>query len=156
MIRRWSLKKKLQGVIMLTVAAALLLASSALMAWEVAAARRSMRTQAEILAGMIAENCTAALVFEDRAAAGELLRGLDAHPAVVSAVIYAASGNRFASYLRPGKESIGEPVPLRESSDFEEGRLVVARRIILGDQNLGWIRIESDLQEMNPRSQIER
>ncbi len=151
MISHWSLKKKLQAVIMLTVAAALLVACSALMAWLFAAARGSVRSQAEILAGMVAENCTATLVFEDRAAAAELLRGLEAQPSVVSASIYSASGNRFASYLRPGTESSDEAIPEREGSEFRNGRLIVARQIILGDQYLGWIRLEWDLHEMNSR-----
>ena len=82
MIRRLSLKKKLQAVIMLTVAAALLLACSALMTYDVASARSAMRSEAEILAGMVVENCTAALTFEDIGSANQLLRGLNAQPAV--------------------------------------------------------------------------
>jgi two-component system, sensor histidine kinase len=150
MIRRLSLKKKLQAVIMVTVAAALLLACSALMAYDVHSARSAVRSEAEILAGMIAENSTAALTFDDAGSANELLRGLHTQPAVLSAEIYTASGNLFASYRRLGEEGSGEP-PAEEGSAFRDGRLVVARRVDLQDQRLGWVRIDLDLRQMNER-----
>ena len=150
MIRRLSLKKKLQAVIMLTVAAALLLACSALMTYDVASARSAMRSEAEILAGMVVENCTAALTFEDIGSANQLLRGLNAQPAVESAQIYTASGSLFASFSRRGEEEAEEP-PAEEGSLFQDSRLVVTRRVDLQGQNLGWVRIELDLRPMNER-----
>ncbi len=150
MIRRLSLKKKLQAVIMLTVAAALLLACSALMTYDVASARSAMRSEAEILAGMVVENCTAALTFEDIGSANQLLRGLNAQPAVESAQIYTASGSLFASFSRRGEEEAEEP-PAEEGSLFRDSRLVVTRRVDLQGQNLGWVRIELDLRPMNER-----
>ncbi len=149
MIRRLSLKKKLQAVIMLTVAAALLVACSVLLAWEVVTVRNSARTEAQVLAGMISENCAAALVFEDANAAVELLQGLTTQPSVASAEIYTPSGQHFASYLRRGETDGDEAPPHAEGAAFVGGRLIVARRILLRDQFLGWIRLELDLQDMD-------
>jgi signal transduction histidine kinase/CheY-like chemotaxis protein len=151
MIRRLSLKNKLQAVIMTTVAVALLVACSALLAWEWITVRHAVQTESKILAEMIAENCTAALVFDDHEAAAELLRTLDSQVAVIAATIYTSSGQPFASYVRPGEaESAGAP-PRQEGSDFHNGRLITVRRVAFRDQDLGWIRMESNLQEVHGR-----
>jgi two-component system, sensor histidine kinase len=154
MIRHLSLAKKLQAVIMLTVAAALLVACSALAAWEIGSSRSALRTRAEVLAGMIAENCTAALIFDDRIAALDLLRVLGARPDVISADIFTPSGEVFAQYLRPDEPASNEPAPVRESSEFRNGKLVVAHRIVLRDQVLGWIRIGCDPGEVMARLKL--
>ncbi len=154
MIPRLTLAKKLQGVIMLTVASALLVACSALALWEIASTRRSVRTEAETLAGMIAENSTAPLIFDDHVAALDLLRVLETRPDVVSADIFTTSGTVFAQYLRPDEPDSGEPAPVRDSSEFRNGRLVVARRIVLRGQFLGWIRIGSDPREVMTRLKL--
>src|ERR1700693_6036374 len=92
-----SMKQKLQGIIMLTVATALVVACSALLAHEVVTVRGSMKSRLQLLAGMIAANSTAALSFHDGAGAGELLQGLRAQPAVIAAALYSGQREVFAS-----------------------------------------------------------
>jgi two-component system, sensor histidine kinase len=154
MMRRLSLKKKLQAVIMLTVAAALLVACSVLLAWEVVTVRNSVRTETQVLAGMISENCSAALVFEDASAAIDLLQGLMTQPSVISSEIYTASGHAFASYFRSSEEPRDGPPPRAEIGIFTGDRLIVTRRILLHGQFLGWIRVEVDLHDMNRRIRL--
>jgi hypothetical protein len=71
-----SIKQKLQGIIMLTVATALAVACGALLADEVVTVRDAMKSRLQLLAGMIAANSTAALSFHDAGSAAELLQGL--------------------------------------------------------------------------------
>src|SRR5471030_556418 len=98
--RKLSVKRKLQAIIMSTVIAALLLSCGALLVSQAVGLRGSMKANLQILARMIAENSTAALSFEDQPAARELLRSLDAQPAVRAAGIYSADGKLFARDVR--------------------------------------------------------
>jgi two-component system, sensor histidine kinase len=150
--RKLSVKWKLQAIIMSTVIAALLLSSGVLLAYEAVGLRNSMRADLRILARMLAENSTAALSFEDPAAAQELLRSLDAQPAVRLAAIYSADGRMFARYVRPDAKY--EVVPLTAGavrSVFENGHLIVVQSVVLGGQSLGSVYLLSDLAEMHSR-----
>jgi hypothetical protein len=74
LLRNLSIKHKLQAITMSTVAAALLLASAALLASQTIGLRNSMKAGLQMLAGMIGENSTAALSFGDTISARELLQ----------------------------------------------------------------------------------
>ena len=100
--RKLSIQRKLQAIIMLTVAAALLLVSGVLLTSTFLGMRSAMRGELELLARMIGQNSTAALSFNDPQAARELLQGLKTQPAVVSAFLYAADHQVFAGYFRSG------------------------------------------------------
>ncbi len=145
-----SIKRKLQGIIMLTVAAALVVACGALLAHEVVTVRRSMKSRLELLAGMIAANSTAALSFHDGGSAGELLQGLRAQPAVISAALYSGKREVFASYLRA--DALWAELPSSVRADgcvFEADRLVVFRSVVLEGQVLGTVFLASDLEELH-------
>jgi signal transduction histidine kinase/CheY-like chemotaxis protein len=148
----FSIKQKLQAIIMLTVAAALVVASSALLANEVVTVREAMKSRLELLAGMLAANSTAALSFRDGGGAGELLQGLRAQPAVIAAALYSGQREVFASYLRPG--ALRADLPSSVGADgcvFESGRLVVFRSVVLEGQVLGTVFLASDLEELHAR-----
>ena len=149
--RNLSIKRKLQGIIMSTVVAALLLASAAHLVSETIGLRTSMKARLQMLAGMLGENSTAALSFGDTISAHELLQGLKAQPSVMAAAIYSADGSVFASYVRA---SGSENVPARagrERISFENGRLIVVQPVVLERQALGRVYISSDLAEMHDR-----
>ena len=150
LLRKLSLKRKLQAIIMLTVAAALVLACGAILTYDIAGLRSSMRSDFELLAEMVGENSTAALSFSDQRSARELLQGLKAQPAVVGACLYSSDGKLFASYVRPDASRNFTPArPGRDRSAFENGRLVVVHSVALDGQPLGVVYLESDLREMN-------
>ena len=144
------MKHKLQAIIMLTVATALVVACGALLAYEVIAVRGSMKSRLELLAGMIAANSTAALSFHDGGSAGELLQSLRAQPAVVAAGLYSERQGVFASYLRTGASPRELPAGVRaDQCVFEGGRLVVFRAVVLEGQVLGTVFLASDLEELH-------
>jgi signal transduction histidine kinase/ActR/RegA family two-component response regulator len=147
--RKVSVKQKLRAIIMLTVAAALLLACGALLSEEVARTRASLKRQMEILAQGIAINSTAALSFDDPTSLRELLQGLQAQPSIVAACVYSADGGAFATYVRPDvKEAFTPPRPRRDESSFSSGRLRVFHTVIFNGHALGTVYLESDLREV--------
>jgi len=154
--RKFSVKRKLQAIIMSTVIAALLLSCGALLVSQAVGLRGSMKANLQILARMIAENSTAALSFEDRPAARELLRSLDAQPAVRAAGIYSADGKLFARDLRQrtGGGSGDFAVPPSAGAErcvFENGHLIVVQSVVLDGRPLGSVYLLSDLAEMRSR-----
>jgi signal transduction histidine kinase/ActR/RegA family two-component response regulator len=147
--RKVSVKQKLRAIIMLTVAAALLLACGALLSEEVARTRASIKRHMELLAQGIGINSTAALSFDDATSLRELLQGLQAQPAIVAACLYSADGRAFATYVRPDmKGAFTPPQPRRDESSFSSGRLRVFHTVTFNHQALGTLYLESDLREV--------
>jgi signal transduction histidine kinase/ActR/RegA family two-component response regulator len=148
-----SIKQKLQGIIMLTVATALAVACGALLADEVVTVRDAMKSRLQLLAGMIAANSTAALSFHDAGSAAELLQGLRAQPAVIAAALYSGDREVFASYQRPGTGPAELPSHVRaDQCVFETGRLVAFRSVVLEGQVVGTVFLVSDLEELHART----
>jgi signal transduction histidine kinase/CheY-like chemotaxis protein len=134
---------------MLTVGAALVIVSSALVIGGYLATREAMRAQLDLLADMIADNSSAALSLEDPAAATELLHGLKMQPAIMSAVLYSAEGRVFASYFRPGMDETSiPPAPAPHPARASGRRLTVVSPVSYGGQTLGWVLLESDLSRL--------
>lgn len=134
-----SIKRKLQLVITLTAGAALIAACSALLAYDRASLRRGMINDLSILAGIVGENSTAALTFNDAKAAEETLKGLRAKPHLVAACIYGADGKPFAVFRRTGEAGFEPPAPQSEGSAFGDNRLVVFHAITFGGQPIGTV-----------------
>jgi signal transduction histidine kinase/DNA-binding response OmpR family regulator len=149
-MRGFSIGQKLQAIIMLTVGVALLLACCALLWREISHLRHSMRTAVLILAEMVAENSTAALSFDDRAGANEVLQGLKAQPFITAACIYSADGQPFSSYVRGGARRHFPPLAKTpDKVSFEGDHLIVVHSVVMDGKALGVVYLESDLAEMH-------
>jgi len=151
-IRDLSIKLKLQGIIMLTVTAVLLLVCVVLLtAWTIAT-RLHIQSGLEVLARVTAQNSAAALTFGDRESANDLLLGLNIQPALVGGFLYTADGSVFATYVRPDAGDMGAPpaaaVP---GARFDADRVVVFEPVVSNDQRLGSICLISDLRELRER-----
>ena len=154
---RWlgqlSIKQKLQGIIMLTVATALAVACGALLADEAVTVREAMKSRLQLLAETIAVNSTATLSFHDAGSARELLQGLRAQPAVIVAALYSGDREAIASYVRSGTVRAELPAHvLADQCEFEGDRLVVFRSVVLEGQVLGTVYLASDLEELHTRT----
>jgi signal transduction histidine kinase/DNA-binding response OmpR family regulator len=147
-----SLKRKLQVIIMVTVGAALVLACATFLAYDLIAFKRSMQRDLETLAEILGSNSTAALTFGDRSVARELLSGLKAKQHILTAGIYSADGTSFTFYRRAGvSPQFVAPPAERDGSRFTSDRLILFHRIMLYDQPVGTIYLESDLEEIHAR-----
>jgi signal transduction histidine kinase/CheY-like chemotaxis protein len=150
--RNFSIERKLQLIIMLTVGIALAVACFTILSYDEFFFRDSMRNDLEILAEIFGANSTAALSFGDEKAATEMLSGLKARRSILAAVLYTADGQVFAEYRRETESnSFTPPRPRPAASWFEDGRLKLFRSIHLGSQTIGAIYVESDLEEVQAR-----
>src|SRR5579871_1189688 len=149
--RNLAVRHKLRLIIMLTVAVALVLACTAMVAYDQIVAGRDLQNDLAALAEIVGSNSTAAVTFGDQRAAEELLSGLKAKQHIIAATIYSEGGKPFAAYRRPGAGSRFAPALRFEGSWFDGDRLVVYRTIVLNQQPVGIIYLESDLGELHTR-----
>jgi signal transduction histidine kinase/ActR/RegA family two-component response regulator len=152
LLRRLSIQGKLQAIIMVPATAALVLACSGLLAYDIADARSNLKTSMDLLAGTIAESSTAALAFDDSKAAASLLAGLKSQPAIVRTAIYTSQWAVLASYARPHVPP-RQPKGLGEyRASFEDGILAIHRPVLLDGQFVGAIYLEASLRDVRTRA----
>jgi two-component system, sensor histidine kinase and response regulator len=150
--RNPTIEVKLRLIIMLTVGAALTLACLAILTYDRWAFHISMQRDLAILADIVGSNSTAAITFGDQKSAADLLAGLKANPHIRGARISSDSGKKFASYSRDRVAEGCSALDLSlDQSWFQGDRLILTKRIILHNQFLGTICLESDLGEMHSR-----
>jgi len=151
-IHRRSIKSKLRLIIMLTVGASLVLAILAAVGYDYLSYRNLLKTNLSILAEIVGENSTAALSFNDRKSANEILAGLRGQPHVVAAGIYSADGKLFAQYHRREAPILSPPAIVQNDAiSFGQDRLHLFHTIRLAGQPIGALYLESDLQEIHGR-----
>ncbi len=147
-----SIQRKLRLMVMLTSGAALLLACAAIVTYELAAARRAAVSELSSSAQIIGANSTAALQFDDAAAAEETLAALRAQPDVVFACIYTPDGKVFAKYSRDAERTaFTAPTPRKAGHRFKSGHLDLFHPITFNDKRIGTTYIRCDLKGMRAR-----
>src|ERR1700676_989456 len=144
-----SIRRKLTLIVMITTCTAILLACGAFFAFDIHTLRQSRMHDLETLAEVLGSNSTAALTFNDPAAAREVLQSLSAKEHIMAAALYrideAAS---FATYVRdPALAPFSFPEPESSTTRFEPQRLVVFHTIVLDGHRLGTVFLASDLGE---------
>jgi signal transduction histidine kinase/CheY-like chemotaxis protein len=150
--RNLPIRQKLRLIIMATVATALILACAAFLIYDQIALRNSLLASTAVTAEMIGSNSTGALSFGDQKAASELLSRLHAQRSIVAAALYSADEHLFAVYYRDGVQW-QPPIPrLRgDGSWFEDNSLKLFRRVVLAQQVIGAVYLQSDLTEIDVR-----
>ena len=150
-LRDLSIKRKLTLVNMVIAAAALVVASGLFGAYDYAAARAAMAEKLIVVADIAGGNSTAAIAFDDRAAAREILARLSAHPGVRGAAIYRADREVFAAFARDGHAAPPACSGLRADVRFAADALVVTRPIVLDGETIAAACVESDLSDLHAR-----
>jgi len=175
-----SIRKKLLLSSMASSAAALVLAGVALIFFDLISTREHLRQQLAVLAVLIADRSTAALVFRDPELAAENLAATSDQTSIVAACIYdappggdptegdptgsgraedvpadadaGASGNLLYATFRRSETVAGcPPRPPADGSRFEDGALLVVQPIHLEEERIGTVFLRSDLRILDAR-----
>lgn len=143
-----TIREKLILVIMTSSLAALVITGGAFSLWSYLSFRDNLIRTLRIQAEMTAQNCIAAVMFNDANRAAETLQTYAAKPSITNACIYTTEGEHFASYIRAGYHA-HEEVSF-ESSGFRlrDGKLIVFEPIQIDDESLGVMVVQSDLNEL--------
>jgi diguanylate cyclase len=141
-----SFAHKMTSIALITSGIASITLMASFLAYDLASAHAQMQSNLDTLAEVVGQNSTAALMFDDKPAAREMLEALRTEPSVVSACLYSPAGALFAEYrrqaaVRPCSSTAGEwSTP--ETSD------AAVRSLQRGADFAGTIYIESDLGDL--------
>ena len=146
-----SIKRKLTLIVMVASTVALMLVSSGFVIFEVFTHRQVMTSDLSALAEIIGNQSTATLIYDDKAAAEEILRALSAKKHVVAAGLY-QDGRLFAQYpAHTAVPGLFPASPEQEGVRFEQKHMVLFHVIQLDGERIGVVYLKSDLQELNER-----
>ena len=152
-MRTFTIKQKLKLITMASSAVALLLVAVAFLAYEHFAFRQAMVRDLSTQAEIIGNQSTAALTYDDKNNAGDILRALNAKKNIVAAGLYKQNGVLFASYFVPERNN-SQPMPPRAGPDgwrFSGDFLVLFQPIKMNGESIGTIYLKSDLTELHTR-----
>ncbi len=151
-VKRVSIRHELQLIILAVVTVTLILSSVCTMTVELARQKNALLDALAVQADIIGANSTAALAFNDRAAAREMLQALRVQPSIVEAVIVDQSGAIFASLDSQPPPDRVTPFPVERSSRVTLNGLYVARPIHHNREEVGVIYLRSSLAPLYAQS----
>lgn len=144
-----SINAKLKLLVLISSGAALLLASTVLVMNDASLIRSSKVQQLSALAKVLGANSTAALTFDDPAAATELLSSLSLQPTVRYACLYNAKGQVFAAYSGGKSLKFSPPPPGLDGYEFAEGNFLdVTQKIIRENETIGTIYLHASMEDL--------
>lgn len=148
------IQHKLMRVILLTSGVVLLLTCTAYFAYEFFTFRRALVRELSVLGEIIATNSTAALAFDSRDDANEILLALKAEPHIVGASLYDKEGNLFSHYPATLPVDHFPKTSGDQGYRFEESYVVGFQPVVQGSSRLGTLFIKSDMGAMYERFRL--
>jgi signal transduction histidine kinase/ActR/RegA family two-component response regulator len=116
--------------------------------------RKAMASQLATVAGIIADNSTAVLAFQDRAGAGEILGALEADPHIVAAALYDAEGRLFSTYPEAIPAADLPAAPEGDGYRFIPSYLAGFHPVAEGGKRLGTLYLRSDMRAITARLKL--
>lgn len=150
-----SISRKLTWMNMLVSSAALLLACTAFIAYDMVTFRETMVRNLSTQAQIIGSNTASALLFNDPQSAENTLSALKAAHNILSAGIYTPDGRLFASYSRDAAGQISAlpsiPSGQTEIHWLKDKEIVLVRSMVFEGKPTGTVYIRSNVEELNRR-----
>ncbi|OQA02790.1 MAG: Phytochrome-like protein cph1 [Planctomycetes bacterium ADurb.Bin401] len=148
LLRNMTIKYKLLSIVMLACLSGLLLAGSAFIGWNQNMLRNRMIKNLSTRAQMVAESCKASLAFQDNKDAAKILEALHVDNSIVFGGIYDDNDELFAAYYRNDNIVKKLPANFKHAFDFSGGLLSVSCAVVLDNQRIGTICLQSDLSSI--------
>lgn len=133
---------------MLTSVVALLITMAALAVYDRGAVQDEIRSDVNVLAGVIGENASSALVFNDQQSAAQTLAAFRAQPNIVTGALYDRNGKLFAAYGKTPPETAPP-----DGTQIERAYIGVVRPVFFSEARVGSVYVRSDLSAMFERRQ---
>ncbi|MGB7580855.1 MAG: ATP-binding protein [Sedimentisphaerales bacterium] len=150
LIRNLAIKQKLIVIVMLTCLLALMVVGGAFVFWEWRGLRSNLVEKLFTEAQITADNCKAALTFEDTADAEKTLKALKADPSIVFGCVYKKNGNVFVNYARTNTDKEHLTIHVQQAGySFSDNLLTVFEPIVLDNETIGTVCLRSDLSPMH-------
>lgn len=140
------IRRKLLAMALVITAIVLLASCVILVAFDLVSLRRELTREFGTLGEVIAANSSAALAFEAREEANELLRTLAAERSVALAALYDEQGQLFAVYGNKDTAAARIQVSSAPSQMFSQSRLITSRPVVENGKLLGVLVLHTDLR----------
>ena len=151
-ISNLSMRRKIVLIIMTVCAVSLLVASAVFVITDRMNARQSAVQNLRTLTKFITANNSAAILFNDKAAAEENLGFLKHQTHIQAAALYGDNGKRFAVYVKPGVNvTFPEPGMQPENIFFWKNHIDLITPIIQDNQQIGHAYVRSDIKQVEER-----
>ena len=147
--RRVPIRGKLMLVTMATSTVTVLLALGIGIGVDYVGFRNALVEDIDSTTRLLASNSTAALAFDDRESATEVLGALAFKANVSHGCLYDIGGDLVAAYL-PAGVSCGN-APQAESSTFTGDRVIVTRPVVQNGDSVGMLHVESSAAPIRTR-----
>lgn len=146
-----SILSKLMTVIMITVAVTLFLTSAFLAVTEWNAFRSNSDHSITTLSGVIGNNSTAALAFQDTKVGSQILSALRSEPEIFLGCLYTQENKLLAAYV---KNELSDHCPLivpHYGHYFKEGKFAYSSAVLHENESYGSLYLVSNMQNFRER-----
>jgi PAS domain S-box-containing protein len=144
-----SIRGKLMRLVLITTAAAVLVAGLAMLTRDLTVNRLSWAQDLGNQATIIGLATTPALAFDDHAAAERYLTALRARPRILMAALYDSDGRLYASYTRDPQFIPSPQVPVIEGNRITGQQVEIVQPIVRGAETLGSLYIKGQYDVMS-------
>jgi signal transduction histidine kinase/ActR/RegA family two-component response regulator len=134
---RHSFRGKLMRVVLITTAAAVLVAGIAMLTRDLTIYRQSWATDIANQASVVALAVAPALEFDDHETAEQYLDALRARPRILLAALYDAHGSLYAAYVRDGVPQPPPRPPEIRRVNISGERVELVQPVVRGTETLG-------------------
>jgi signal transduction histidine kinase/ActR/RegA family two-component response regulator/uncharacterized membrane protein affecting hemolysin expression len=149
-----SIKRKVTTVIMRACIAVLLVTVAAFMAYDLETFRKAMVENLVTQARTIADNSTAAVLYQNEKDASDVLNSLRTDPHIVAAAIYDAQGKLFVKYPASISDADLPTAPQSQGHQFGKSHLTLFQPVIQSGKPLGTLYLQSDLTALSQRFRL--
>jgi signal transduction histidine kinase len=140
-----TVQQKLLRVVLLSTFAALLVAITAMVAYDLRVYHRNWIADISTQAELLARTTAPALTFDDARVAQENLALLRARPKILAGAIYSARGKVFASYAAAEGRPLPE-LPDADGATIHGNELAVFKRVVDGNEILGTVYLRAEYE----------
>ena len=148
-LKNLSINAKLSLLVTVAAAVAMLLSCAAFAVNDYLMIRTAKLRQLSALAGVLGDNSTAALSFQDPGVGKEILSSLQMQPTIRIASLYDVDGRLLATYR--AKPGVGSPPPSPEalgSHYADDNSLCLTQPIVEDGARLGTIYLSADMSDL--------
>jgi signal transduction histidine kinase/DNA-binding response OmpR family regulator len=147
----FSIKVKIVSIIILVTIIALVLAGTIFFAYDKKQFEKRTINDLTILAKVIGNNSTAAITYNDKETATEILNSLVAEKQVKHASIIVRKNDTLASYRKNEGFVNYKLETSKDTNYFRDDNLFLQKSILFNNDTIGRIAIQSGLEEYNQR-----
>ena len=149
--KRLPIQRKISLAILVTCGTALAVTAVAIFLAQLVTFRQSFTRDLEAIGGMIGNNSTAALTFNDKKAAEEIVSAVKAKSHILKAAIELPDGSEFAAFTGRRLAAAAQP-PKADGFHFVGPYLMLNQPIMLDGQRIGTLHLVSNYQAEYRRS----